>query len=370
MHPFLIDGKGSLFVDLGSATNACQEENRVAGSLGLAPCTEKEMRGGTWLYDANKTGQVFSPSQRYASGIRNGEGFAFDAAGRLFVTQHGRDQLFQNWPRLYTAEQSAALPAEELSNSRPGPTTDGPNAIMINCKRSSCLLPNMAAMEAKRWASARSGAAPWPLFPATGRPTTWRSIMAPNSRQGIEVARSSPSTDPGIERPLPSKDITSCSNRWLMGRRRVPLWSSRMALPVQTKTRAKRRSGQPALLKAPMARCTSPMTFTAGFGASPTTAIDQTKSPRRRPRQSWLQTSHPRPSRPKENILMRVGLLACFRYRQGPAPSKWHSEIGYSMATRATAHAAAAADPMLAEALKGRPSTAAIGFGVTEAWPR
>jgi hypothetical protein len=47
-------------------------------------------------------------------GIRNGEAFAFDAEGRLFVTQHGRDQLFQNWPHLYTAEQSAALPAEEL----------------------------------------------------------------------------------------------------------------------------------------------------------------------------------------------------------------------------------------------------------------
>src|SRR5271156_1302092 len=34
--------------------------------------------------------------------------------GRLFATQHGRDQLFQNWPRFYTASQSADLPAEEL----------------------------------------------------------------------------------------------------------------------------------------------------------------------------------------------------------------------------------------------------------------
>jgi glucose/arabinose dehydrogenase len=33
--------------------------------------------------------------------------------GRLFATQHG-DQLFQNWPRFYTASQSADLPAEEL----------------------------------------------------------------------------------------------------------------------------------------------------------------------------------------------------------------------------------------------------------------
>ena len=46
--------------------------------------------------------------------LRNGEGFAFDAAGHLFVTQHGRDQLSQNWPTLFTSEQSAELPAEEI----------------------------------------------------------------------------------------------------------------------------------------------------------------------------------------------------------------------------------------------------------------
>jgi glucose/arabinose dehydrogenase/cytochrome c553 len=114
MHPFIIDSQGNLFVDLGTATNACQSENRIAASRGIDPCVEKQTRGGIWRYDANKTGQVFSPAERYATGLRNGEGLAFDTAGRLFATQHGRDQLYQNWPRLYTAEQSADLPAEEL----------------------------------------------------------------------------------------------------------------------------------------------------------------------------------------------------------------------------------------------------------------
>ena len=114
MHPFIIDPKGQMFIDIGSATNACQSENRIAGSKGIAPCTEKETRAGIWRYDANKTNQPFSPADRYVSGLRNGEGLDFDSAGRLFATQHGRDQLFQNWPKLYTAEQSAALPAEEL----------------------------------------------------------------------------------------------------------------------------------------------------------------------------------------------------------------------------------------------------------------
>lgn len=34
------------------------------------------------LYDAEKTNQIFSPAQRFATGIRNAEGFAIDATGR------------------------------------------------------------------------------------------------------------------------------------------------------------------------------------------------------------------------------------------------------------------------------------------------
>ena len=61
-----------------------------------------ETRAGIWLYDANKKDQLFSPAECSATGMRNGEGFAFDAAGRLLVTQHGRDQLSQNCPSLET----------------------------------------------------------------------------------------------------------------------------------------------------------------------------------------------------------------------------------------------------------------------------
>jgi glucose/arabinose dehydrogenase/cytochrome c5 len=115
MHPFVISAKGELFIDMGSATNACQPKNRVPGVKGADPCRETETRAGIWRYDANKTGQAFSPAERYATGIRNGEGLAFDAAGRLFATQHGRDQLGQNWASLYPdAKHTTELPAEEL----------------------------------------------------------------------------------------------------------------------------------------------------------------------------------------------------------------------------------------------------------------
>jgi len=114
MHPFQIDSQGNMYVDLGSPTNSCQSQNRMPNVPGDKPCTELETRGGTWLYDANKLDQHFSPAQRFATGIRNGEGFSFDSAGRIFATQHGRDQLYENWPKLYNPTEGQNEPAEEL----------------------------------------------------------------------------------------------------------------------------------------------------------------------------------------------------------------------------------------------------------------
>ena len=60
MHPFIIDAKGSIFVDVATATNSCQPQNRQPKIPGANPCTELETRG-IWRYDANKTNQTFSP---------------------------------------------------------------------------------------------------------------------------------------------------------------------------------------------------------------------------------------------------------------------------------------------------------------------
>ena len=114
MHPFIITGDGTMYVDVASATNSCQQKNRMLKSAGLNPCTELETRGGIWRYYANKANQIFSVTQRFATGIRNAEGFADDEEGRIFVTQHGRDQLRANWPELFKPDQEATLPAEEL----------------------------------------------------------------------------------------------------------------------------------------------------------------------------------------------------------------------------------------------------------------
>jgi len=115
MHPFVIDAQGHMYVDLGSATNSCQVRNRFPNIPGQQPCAELETRAGTWLYDANRTGQRFSPAERFVTGLRNGEGLAFDAGGRIYATQHGRDQLRENWLSFYTPiEDQRAHPNRKL----------------------------------------------------------------------------------------------------------------------------------------------------------------------------------------------------------------------------------------------------------------
>ena len=110
-----IGSDGALYMNVGSATNSCQQKDRANESPGVDPCVELETRAGIWKYDANKLGQVFSTKERFATGIRNGMGIAIAGDGKVFATQHGRDQFIQNWPKIFpTAKYSAENPGEVL----------------------------------------------------------------------------------------------------------------------------------------------------------------------------------------------------------------------------------------------------------------
>lgn len=105
----------TLLVNIGSASNACQVQNRVAQSPGVFPCPELPVRAGVWTFDANGTNQTQSDGQRYATGLRNMVALAMNPSnGELYGVQHGRDMLFENWPQFYTVEEDAVLPAEEF----------------------------------------------------------------------------------------------------------------------------------------------------------------------------------------------------------------------------------------------------------------
>ncbi len=115
MHPFAIDANGWMYIDSATPTNSCQRRNRTLESPGLEPCPQLATRGGIWRYRATRLHQRFSPAGRYATGIRNADAITIDLSGHgVFAMQQGRDQLGQNWPKRFTPQQGAELPAEEL----------------------------------------------------------------------------------------------------------------------------------------------------------------------------------------------------------------------------------------------------------------
>lgn len=111
---FVINAQGELFVNVGSATNACQQNDRVLRSPGIDPCTELATRAGVWRFNASTVGQSFTVAGRFAMGLRNSEGLAFASDGSLWAAVHGRDQLYDNWPSLFDAEYSAENPGEVI----------------------------------------------------------------------------------------------------------------------------------------------------------------------------------------------------------------------------------------------------------------
>lgn len=171
MHPFAIDATGNLYVDVASATNSCQEKNRTLKSPGKEPCTELETRGGVWRYDAKKTDQVFSPAERYATGIRNAEGFGVDSVGHyVFVTQHGRDQLHTNWPDVIKgADQEATLPAEEVLLLKKGGDYGWPECYYDPFQQALVLAPEYGG-DGKAAGLCAQRSAPAAIFPAHWAP--------------------------------------------------------------------------------------------------------------------------------------------------------------------------------------------------------
>jgi glucose/arabinose dehydrogenase len=170
MHPFAIDSAGMMYVDLGSASNSCQLVNRVPSSPGHNPCTELRTRGGIWAYDVSKTNQTFTPANRYATGIRNAVGIAIDGEGKVWSTQHGRDQLAENWPKLYKPEQGQNLPAEELLSIEKGADYGWPSCYFDGDQQKLVLAPEYGGDGGKAVGDCGTKHAPAAFFPAHWAP--------------------------------------------------------------------------------------------------------------------------------------------------------------------------------------------------------
>jgi len=117
----VLDNDGNIYVNIGAYSNACQEKDRTKGSLGRKPCPILDSAGGIWQFKADKANQTYGTGVRYATGLRNVVGLDWNnTTNSLFVMQHGRDGLFDLFPDLYDAKQSAELPAECMYELKQG----------------------------------------------------------------------------------------------------------------------------------------------------------------------------------------------------------------------------------------------------------
>ncbi len=114
-----LDNAGNLYVNIGAPSNVCQLQG--AGLKVQDPCPLLDSSGGIWQFKADQLNQTYAQGKRYATGIRNVVGLDWNSTvNQLFVMQHGRDALHTNYPALYTDQQSAELPSEEMIMVRNG----------------------------------------------------------------------------------------------------------------------------------------------------------------------------------------------------------------------------------------------------------
>jgi glucose/arabinose dehydrogenase len=138
----VLDNNGNIYVNVGAYSNACQLQDRAKGSPGINPCPILDSAAGIWQFRADKKDQTYADGVHYASGLRNVVGLDWNQSlDQLFVMQHGRDQLFQLDPDLYTAKQSAELPAETMYALKKGDNAGWPYVYYDQFQKKKILAP-------------------------------------------------------------------------------------------------------------------------------------------------------------------------------------------------------------------------------------
>ena len=103
-----LDNDGNIYINIGAFSNICSDYDPDKKG-----CPVLDSAAGIWQFKADKPDQHYGDGVRYATGLRNVVGLAWNQQdNQLFVMQHGRDALHDLYPNLYTAKQSAELPAE------------------------------------------------------------------------------------------------------------------------------------------------------------------------------------------------------------------------------------------------------------------
>lgn len=138
----VLDNSGNIYVNIGAYANACQVQDRTKGSPGRMPCPILDSAGGIWQFKADQPNQTYGTGTRYATGLRNVVGLDWNnQTNSLFVMQHGRDQLSNNWPEHWTDKESAELPAECMYELHQGSNCGWPYIFYDGIQHKQMLAP-------------------------------------------------------------------------------------------------------------------------------------------------------------------------------------------------------------------------------------
>ena len=137
-----LDNNGNLYVNVGAYANSCQIQDRTKGSPGRMPCPILDSAGGIWQFRADKADQTYGTGTHYATGLRNVVGLDWNTqTNSLFVMQHGRDQLSDNWPQFFDTKQSAELPSECMYELQKGSNCGWPYIYYDQIQHKQVLAP-------------------------------------------------------------------------------------------------------------------------------------------------------------------------------------------------------------------------------------
>jgi glucose/arabinose dehydrogenase len=127
------DGRGGVYVNFGSPSNACQQPDRQPNVPGQDPCPLLETYAGIFKFDENKLGQKPADGRRYSTGMRQEVGLTWHD-NSLWAVMHNRDGLDTLWPGKFTAEQNAEWPAEYLLKVADGANFGWPYCFYNNAE--------------------------------------------------------------------------------------------------------------------------------------------------------------------------------------------------------------------------------------------
>ena len=113
-------------------------------------------------------------------------------AGRLYATQHGRDQLYENWPSLYKPAQGQNLPGEEIVILRLGADYGWPECYFDLIQNKLVLAPEYGGDGGKLVSALRADAGAPRLLPRPLGPERHgdlqRHAVSPSYRGGAFIA--------------------------------------------------------------------------------------------------------------------------------------------------------------------------------------